>query len=139
VSAVENLSLELAYTRYGAKLTNRFRGLSALAGDGSLVLSCPAARFSRPSSGVLRYSAQLSQETGSNLEVKTLRDNLGNAMTAGGTVRSVFITPARGTGSRVVHVRKDLVGKVVEFDGDSFVVDFTRIEAEELPKARRRR
>jgi hypothetical protein len=41
---------------------------------------------------------------------------------------------------RIIHVRSDLVGKVVEFDGDSFVVDFTRIApAAEEPKARRKR
>lgn len=139
VSAVDNMSLELAYARYGAKLTNRFRGLSALAEDGSLVLSCPAGRFSRPGMGVLRYSSQLSQETASSLEVRSLRDHLGTALSGGGTVRSVFITAARGTVSRVVHVRPDLVGKVVEFDGDRFSVDFTRLEVEEAPKPRRRR
>lgn len=136
---MQNLSLELAYLRYGAKLTNRFRGLSALAEDGSLVLSCPAGRFSRPGMGVLRYSSQLSQETASTQEVRSLRDHLGTALSGGGMVRSVFITAASGTASRIVHVREDLIGKVVEFDGDRFTVDFTRLEVEEPPKARRRK
>jgi hypothetical protein len=136
---VQNLSLELAYARYGAKLTNRFRGLSALAEDGSLVLSCPAGRFSRPGAGVLRYSSQLSEETASAHEVRSLREHLGTALSGGGTVRSVFITAARGTDPRVVHVRTDLIGKVVEFDGDTFKVDFTREQVEERAPARRRR
>lgn len=139
MSTVDILSLELAYARYGAKPASRFRGLSALAEDGSLVLSCMSGRFSRPGTGVLRYSSQLSQETASRQEVRSLREHLGTALSGGGTVRSVFISAARGKVSRVVHVRPDLIGKVVEFDGDRFSVDFTRLEVEPPPKARRRR
>ena len=33
-----------------------------------------------------------------------------------------------GTGSRGFYVRPDLIGKVVKFDGDHFIIDFTRRE-----------
>ena len=57
---MENLSLEVAYGRYGAQIANKQRSLSALAADGSLVLTCKSEQFSRPGAGILRYSAQLS-------------------------------------------------------------------------------
>jgi hypothetical protein len=89
---------------------------------------------------VLRYCSQLSEEVASAREVQSLRDHLGTALSGGGVVRSVFIKAGSGTAGRIVHVRTDLVGKVVEFDGDRFAVDFTRVEAEPPPpKSRRRR
>jgi hypothetical protein len=137
---VENLSLEVAYARYGAKATNKQRSLSALAADGSLVLSCQSDKFSRPGIGVLRYSAQLTQMTGGKAGIAELRAQLRTVCDAGTEVRPVVITAPRGLIKRIIHVRSDLVGKVVEFDGDSFVVDFTRIApAAEEPKARRKR
>ena len=39
------------------------------------------------------------------------------------------VTPEKSGGkTRSYHVRPDLIGKVVEFDGDHFIVDFTRQE-----------
>jgi len=29
---------------------------------------------------------------------------------------------------RTFHVRSDLIGKMVKFDGDHFIIDFTRME-----------
>jgi hypothetical protein len=31
-----------------------------------------------------------------------------------------------GKVTRTIHVRVDLIGKLVEFDGERFIVDFTR-------------
>ena len=123
---MENLSLEVAYGRYGAQITNKQRSLSAVAADGSLVITCLSERFSRPGAGILRYSAQLSQEAGVTSRVSELAAQVKTAQDAGSDVRAVVITPPRGMVRRIIHVRKDLVGKVVEFDGDTFVVDFTR-------------
>ena len=48
-------------------------------------------------------------------------------------------TPAGKTTSRGIHVRADLIGKVVKFDGDHFIVDFVRNgePATAAPRARR--
>ena len=122
---MENLSLEVAYGRYGAQITNKQRSLSAMAADGSLVLTCQSEKFSRPGAGILRYSGQLSQE-GTSTRVAELGAHLTSARDTDASVRAVVITPPRGIVRRVIHVRTDLVGKVVDFDGDAFVVDFTR-------------
>jgi hypothetical protein len=123
---MENLSLEVAYGRYGAQISNKQRSLSAIAADGSLVLTCLAGRFSRPGAGILRYSAQLSQEGGAASRVAELGANVQSARDSDAPVRAVVITPPKGMVRRVIHVRTDLVGKVVDFDGDTFAVDFTR-------------
>jgi hypothetical protein len=123
---MENLSLEVAYGRYGAQIANKQRSLSAMAADGSLVLTCLSGKFSRPGAGILRYSAQLSQEGGAASKVSELRTHLESARESGVDVRAVVVTPPKGIVRRVIHVRTDLVGKVMDFDGDSYVVDFTR-------------
>ena len=44
-------------------------------------------------------------------------------------IRMIVASPkdvAGGKVSRSFHVRTDLVGKVTKFDGDHFIVDFTR-------------
>jgi hypothetical protein len=52
----------------------------------------------------------------------------------------VVITPPKGLAKRIIHVRSDLEGRVVEFDGDNFSVDFTRPAApQEEPKPKRRK
>ncbi|MEO8307507.1 MAG: hypothetical protein ABI616_05655 [Pseudomonadota bacterium] len=136
---MENLSLEVAYGRYGAQITNKQRSLSAIAADGSLVLTCLSEKFSRPGAGILRYSGQLSQE-GTSTRVAELAGHLKTARDADASVRAVVITPPRGIVRRVIHVRTDLVGKVVDFDGDAFVVDFTRPAPPLVePRARRKR
>jgi hypothetical protein len=136
---MENLSLEVAYGRYGAQITNKQRSLSAMAADGSLVLTCLSERFSRPGAGILRYSGQLSQE-GTSTRVAELGAHVLSARDSGASVRAVVITPPRGIVRRVIHVRTDLVGKVIDFDGDSFVVDFTRPAPPLVePRARRKR
>jgi hypothetical protein len=44
-----------------------------------------------------------------------------------------------GTRSRTCHVRPDLIGTVVEFDGDHFIVDFKRLEQADPAATSRRR
>jgi hypothetical protein len=135
---MENLSLEVAYGRYGAQITNKQRSLSAVAADGSLVLTCLSEKFSRPGTGILRYSGQLSQE-GTSTRVAELGAHLTSARDTDASVRAVVITPPRGIVRRVIHVRTDLVGKVVDFDGDAFVVDFTRPAPPPMAESRPRR
>jgi hypothetical protein len=130
-----------AYARYGAQGSSKLRSLSAVAADGSLVLTCPSDRFSRPGTGILRYSALLSKEKAPAARIVELRTQLQSAQDAGTDVRLVVVTPSKGRVSRTIHVRSDLVGKVVEFDGDAYVVDFIRPlpPVEDAPPKKRRR
>jgi hypothetical protein len=138
---MENLRLATAFGRYGATTADNLRGLSAIAADGSLVLACPAAALSRPGPGALRYENRISESKSRQSEVALLRTNLEATMSAGGVVRLIVVTPSSGSTPRVIHTRTDLVGKLLEFDGDRHVVDFSRPvepEPEVVPKRRKR-
>lgn len=136
-----NLTLHDAFARFGAKLGNRLRGLSAIAADGALVLNCSHAHFGHPSRGVLRYENRLSAQSLSTA-TELLAQHLTLAQAGGLPVRMVVSAPAdkkNGGGSSSCHVRPDLIGKVAAFDGDHFIVDFTRAEAIRLEASGRRR
>jgi hypothetical protein len=126
-----NLSLSDAFARFGAKPSNRQRGLSAIATDGALVLNCSQAHFGHPSRGVLRYEDRLSGEAAGSRDTELLGRHLTLARDGSLPVRMVVTFRAEnknGTGSSSCHVRPDLIGKVTKFDGDHFIVDFTRPE-----------
>ena len=106
-------SLSSAYASFGATPLSKLRALSAMAADGSMVMSCAPPYFVRSAPGVLRYEDKLTR------------------------------TPddVRGRTSPSVHVRANLTGKVTQFDGDHFIVDFMRPgEPDEVkPKRKRQR
>ncbi|MGH8169975.1 MAG: hypothetical protein ACRETJ_05495 [Steroidobacteraceae bacterium] len=124
-----NLTLLDAFGRYGARPSNRVSSLSAMATDGAVVLNCLPAHFRHPTRGVLRYEAKLSLVEAETKDVGALGEHLTQARDSSLPVRMVVKT-ARSEASRIkghsYHVRPDLLGKVVEFDGDHFIVDFTR-------------
>ncbi len=125
---MSTLSLVDAFARFGAKPTNRMRGLSAIAEDGALVLSCAATRFQRPERGVLRYEDMLSRDPADQRGTALLGQHLALASEGQSPVRMVVISqPPAGKTGRGIHVRADLVGKVTKFDGDHYIVDFTWI------------
>lgn len=126
-----NLTLIDAFGRFGAKPESRLGSLSAMAADGAMVLNCLPAHFGHPARGVLRYEARLSAAKAESKVVTTLGEHLMRARDASLPVRMVVTFPGgensgKGAGH---HVRPDLTGKVVEFDGDRFVIDFTRRQA----------
>lgn len=123
-----NLSLTDAFGKFGAQPNSRLRGLSALAADGALVLNCQQAYFAHPSRGVLRYEDRLSREPAESKDTQLLAQHLTRARDDGLPVRMVVTSLGEkaGRSSRRCHVRPDLIGKVVTFDGDRFVIDFTR-------------
>lgn len=124
-----NLSLIDAFARFGAKPGNRVRSLSAMAADGALVLNCSTACFVHPSRGVLRYEDRLSREPADTKEGELLSQHLTLARDGALPVRMIVTSiPGGDRSSRSVHVRSDLIGKVVKFDGDHFMIDFTRRE-----------
>jgi hypothetical protein len=124
-----NLSLVEAFGKFGSKPSNRLRSLSAMAADGAMVLNCSAAYFGHPAQGVLRYEDRLSREAAGTKCTELLSQHLTLARDADLPVRMV-VTSVVSEKKRSVscHVRSDLIGKVVKFDGDHFIVDFTRQE-----------
>jgi hypothetical protein len=128
------MNLVDAFGKFGAKPANRTNSLSAMAADGAMVLSCATQHFGHPARGVLRYEDKLSREPEQSKESVLLGQHLTLARDGALPVRMVVMTAATNErGSRRFHVREDLVGQVVKFDGDHFIIDFTRREA--MPKA----
>jgi hypothetical protein len=124
-----SISLVDAFGKFGAKPGNRVRGLSAIAADGAMVLNCSKAYFGHPARGVLRYEDRLSREPADSKETELLGQHLTLARDGALPVRMVVTSVAGDeSGSRSFHVRSDLIGKVVKFDGDHFIIDFTRRE-----------
>jgi hypothetical protein len=126
-----NLTLIDAFGRFGAKPASRLGSLSAMAADGAMVLNCLPAHFGHPARGVLRYESSLSAVEADTKVVTALSQHLTLARDGDLPVRMVVTFPERketGKGGGR-HVRPDLTGKVVEFDGDRFIIDFTRPQA----------
>jgi hypothetical protein len=135
-------SLLDAFAKFGATPKNRLRGRSAIAEDGALVLSCATPQFRRPGPGVLRYEDVLSRDAGDRPGKALLGEHLTLARDGQLPVRMVVI--AKGLDGKTrssIYARPDVVGRLTEFDGDHFVVDFTRlvVELKEQPKASRKR
>ena len=138
-----NLNLIDAYHRFGAKPGHRLRCLSAIAADGAVVLTCAQGYFGHPARGVLRYEDRLSRESQDSRHVQLLGQHLTLARTGDLPVRMVVAVVANPNCSVVsgYHVRPDLIGKVTMFDGDHFMIDFTRCVPPdaEVPKGRGKR
>lgn len=123
------LTLFDAFGRYGAKPGNRQKSLSAMARDGAMVLNCLPAYFCHPTRGVLRYEAKLSVVQATSEELGILGRHLTDARDNRLPVRMIVRSLTPETSRNKTHgyqIRPDLLGKVVEFDGDHFIVDFTR-------------
>jgi hypothetical protein len=135
---MSDLKFTEAFEKYGAKLSNPQWAFSALAGDGSLVISCWQHKITIPEKGLMRYTDALSRfrlhTPGKNL----LTTHLGQAYQEKLPVRLVIVS-AKDTGpvdagedvsglAKTFHIRKDYVGSVVSFDGDAFVIDFRKEE-----------
>lgn len=126
-----NLNLVDAFGKFGARPGNRLRARSAIAADGAMVLNCDQAGFRHPERGVLRYESRLSGEPSDSrdADAELLGRHLTLARDGALPVRLVvtFLADEK-SGARRCHVRPDLIGRVVTFDGDHFVVDFERRE-----------
>ena len=124
---MENLKLADAYARYGAKIPRGQPALSAIATDGTVVISCQSPKFGRTRRDLLRYEDSISTDESGARHKTLLGQHLVLAREGDLAVRLVIVTPPKGSSPRIISVRPDLVGKVTEFDGDHFVVDFSRI------------
>jgi hypothetical protein len=139
-----NLSLVDAFNRFGAKPSSRLQGLSAMATDGAMVINCSRAFFGHPTPGVLRYEDRLSREPARAKDTGLLGQHLTLALDGSLPVRLIVTSQEQeksGAASRSRHVRPDLIGTVVKFDGDHFIIDFTRREevaVQAVPSGRRK-
>jgi hypothetical protein len=131
------MNFTTAFARYKAKLKNANWAVSAIADDGSVVISCWSHYFRSTKSGVLPYVDSLSRWNGSNVAGNNLlRTHLEQAVAQNLDVRLVIATTNdeaavdRGDDasklSNTFGVRTDLVGKVTQFDGDNFVIQFRK-------------
>jgi hypothetical protein len=138
---VKTLGLEEAFARFGAKPVNRVWACSAYASDGALVISGWGHLYRQTAPGVLAYVDNLSRAGASNKAGSDLlRQHLETALREDPPVRMVVATAAGRPGvarpayatkaKKTFHVRKDLVGKVVSFDGDNFVIEFRKTDAD---------
>ena len=133
-----SLSLTSAFARYGAKLSNPQWAVSALSKNNELVISCWS-HYLGSHDGALRYKDKLSRWDGNKAGTNLIRDHLNQALNENMPVRLVIARTKQtevvdsGGGAQSVDktfgVREDLVGRVVTFDGDTFVVDFVRGDA----------
>jgi hypothetical protein len=125
-----NLNLVDAFAKYGGKPANRLHSMSAMASDGAMILGCSATRFAHPSPGVLRYEDSLSRDPSRVAESAALGSHLSLARDGKLAVRMVIIAEkvrANGAQGRDIHVRPDLIGNIVKFDGDHYIIDFVRV------------
>jgi hypothetical protein len=79
----------------------------------------------------LRYETSLSAADADSKVVTALGEHLTRARDSSLPVRMIVTFPdgeKTGKGGSY-HVRPDLTGKIVEFDGDRYVIDFTRPQA----------
>lgn len=126
-----------AFECYHAKLTNRVWSCSAKATDGSIVVSCWQHLFvGKQPLGIMRYEDSFSRWGGNEQGQKEMKAHLKEAFKDKLNVRLVI---ARAESPEKVrtdqpaherkndfHVREDMVGEVVEFDGDRFVIIFRK-------------
>jgi hypothetical protein len=125
-----------AFARYGASLHNERWAFSAMAPDGSLVLSCWEHYLKPFGAGVLRFADAVSRRQNKKLGLTLLIEHLTAAQENNLDIRLVIayteetdvVDEGRGAGriKKDFDVRPDLVGKLVEFDGDRYVIDFRR-------------
>ena len=131
---MEKLTLTAAFASYGAKLRNTRWACSAIASDGALVISCWRHYLRSDVDGPRRYEDHLSRWVGNHQGRNLLATHLKKASEDNLPVRLVVATlddpmePTDGDASilpKTFSIEKNLVGKVVVFDGDSFVIEFS--------------
>lgn len=137
---MSKLSITKAFALYGATLRNTLWAYSAIADDGSLIISCWDRYLTQRPDGVLRYdvndfSRWSANPSGKRLLLKHLRDAFADELPVR-MVLAVTDSPkavVAGVDARKVAktftVKEELVGKVVEFSEYRFIIDFRNAQA----------
>ena len=131
-----NIGFVDAFSKFGAKLDNPMWAVSAIAQDGALVISCWEHYFKKGGKGILQYVDSLGRWNGNDLGNNLLKIHISKAFSDSLPVKVVVAT-AKDTNAidygndasnvkKTFHVREDLVGKVIAFDGDNFIIEFKK-------------
>jgi hypothetical protein len=133
---MNKLGFAEAFATYGAKLRNVQWSVSAVAADGSLVVSLWEHHFKKPKDGDCVCHDRVSRWSGAGN--REFRANIKAAFENKQPVRVVIThTPDTGpiqAGSGASKVRKtfsvrpDWIGTVEAFDGDYYAIRFSRVE-----------
>jgi putative restriction endonuclease len=122
------------FAKYGAKPVNPRWACSAIAQDGSIVFSGWNHDLKASRDGGMHYTGHLSGWGGNKRGNNLLRKHLQQALDENLPVHLVVATAEnpdaiRNTSDASVFrktfaARENVIGKVVEFDGDKFIIDF---------------
>lgn len=128
-----------AFATFNAKPTNAMWACSAISADGVLVVSCWSHLFQKGGPGALHYVDRLSRWTGNVRGNNLMREHLEKAKAEGLTIRMVVATakdPSQvekvgdaSTIKKTFHAKEDLIGRLLSFDGDNFVIEFRKAGA----------
>jgi hypothetical protein len=130
---MKNLTLTAAFASYGAELKNPRWAFSSLASDGSVVLSCWKHFLKSYVDGHQRYEDRLSRWKTNTPGKKLLIEHLQLAVAKDLPVRMIVATledlreqTIEGAGAlrKIFSIHPNMVGRVVEYDGDCFVIEF---------------
>ena len=129
------LGIKVAFAKYGALLYNVQWSVSAWAPDGALVVSLWEHHSRKKTApGTLEFEGSASRWRGpGNNEFRT---NVAEAFASQAPVRLVIVrteevarVEAGEDGSKFkkdFHLKEDVVGKVIEWDGDNYAFRFTK-------------
>lgn len=128
------------FAAHGAELRNPQWSFCARGRDGSIVLSCWTPFFVPKSEhgieGVLRYRDRLSRVSHNSLGAGELKAFLQEAMEhrtpfrlivgRAADERALVSGKSASSPKNQFHAKRDLIGELVAFDGDEYVIDFKR-------------
>jgi hypothetical protein len=128
------LTLTDAFAKYGAELDSKY-AFSAIADDGSLVISCWQHKFTIPRKGVLRYTDQLSRwqqplSPGRELFASHIRKAHSESLPVRLVIVSTRDTASVDAGDdatklkKAFDIRMGYLGAIASFDGDLYTIDF---------------
>jgi hypothetical protein len=128
------LGINEAFAQYGARLNNGQWSVSAWAPDGSLVVSLWEHHYRKGAPGAMEFAGKASRWTGhGNAE---FRKNVAHAFETSAAVRLVIVRTTEterveagedaSTIPKDFFLREDLIGKVVEWDGENYAFRFTK-------------
>lgn len=125
-----------AFSKFGAKPTNQMWAVSAIAKDGAIVISCWAQYFKKGGVGALHYVDSLSRWSSNELGNRLLKTHLELAQAENRAILMVVATAKRpelvettsdaSTIDKTFHIKEDVIGRLLSFDGDNFVIEFTK-------------
>lgn len=128
------IGIKEAFKKYGAPLRNVQWSVSAWAPDGALVVSLWEHHYRKSPPGTLEFEGSVNRWNGpGNTE---FRENVARAFETKATVRLVVVrteeiarVEAGEDASRIKKAfssRAELVGRVIEWDGERYAFQFTK-------------